>query len=215
MKTLAAIVLSAAVVAGCGAHRMTPVQYGTSAVSDLKPDVEDADGGLVGLRPGFSPKTYTVIVLTPLKVSASEIKDDEDARLAKDMTAYVQAQLLKKLQAAGIFTKVIDATVSAGAPADARSLRLEGEITKLTEGSQALRYFVGFGAGAAKAQIETRLVDAQSGRVELVSADRRAAGMGIFGGDGRQFVTESLDQMTDGYVKMLKHLSGGGRPGPR
>ena len=68
---------------------------------------------------------------------------------------------------------------------------------------------------AAKAQIETRLVDAQSGRVELVTADRRAAGMGIFGGDGRQFVTESMDQMTDGYVKMLKHLSGGGRPGPR
>lgn len=215
MKTLAAIVISATVLAGCGAHRMPPVQYGTPAVGDLKPDVEDAEGGLVGLRPGFSPKTYTAIVLTPLKVSPSEIKDDEDARLAKDMTAYVQAQLLKRLQAAGIFAKVIDATASAALPVDAKILRLEGEITKLTEGSQALRYFVGFGAGAAKAQIETRLVDVQSGRVELVTADRRAAGLGIFGGDGRQFVTESMDQMTDGYVRMLKHVSGGGRPGPR
>ena len=74
---------------------------------------------------------------------------------------------------------------------------------------------MGSGAEAAKAQIETRLLDLQSKRIELITADRRAAGMGIFGGDGRQFVTESMDQMAEGYVKMLKHLASGGRPGPR
>jgi hypothetical protein len=213
MKKLAVVLVCAAVLAGCGAHRMPPVA--PQAVGDLKPEIEDADGGLVGMRPGFSPKMYAVIVLTPLNVSAAEIKDDEDTRLAKDMTAYFQAQLIKKLQAAGIFSKVIDATASIEVPANEKILRLEGEITKLTEGSQALRYFVGFGAGAAKAQIEMRLLDVQSHRVELITADRRAAGMGIFGGDGRQFVTESMDQMAEGYVKMLRHLSGGGRPGPR
>ena len=213
MKNLVVLLLCAAVLAGCGAHRMSPVA--PQAVGDLKPEVEDADGGLVGIRPGFSPKAYTVIILTPLKVAPSEMKDDEDARLAKDMTAYFQAQLAKRLQAAGIFAKVIDATASAEVPSDEKGLRLEGEITKLTEGSQALRYFVGFGAGAAKAQIETRLLDVQSRRIELITADRRAAGMGIFGGDGRQFVTESMDQMAEGYVKMLRHLTGGGRPGPR
>jgi hypothetical protein len=39
--------------------------------------------------------------------------------------------------------------------------------------------------------------------------------MGIFGGDGRQFVTESMDQMAEGYVKLLKHLAEGGQPGLR
>ena len=38
----------------------------------------------------------------------------------------------------------------------------------------------------------------------MITADRRAAGMVIFGGDGRQFVTESMDQMAGGYVKLLK-----------
>jgi hypothetical protein len=192
---------------------MSPVD--PSAVGDLKPEVEDSDGGVVTMRPGFAPKTYTAIVLVPFKVSPAEIKDEEDARFAKDMTAHFQAQLLRRLQAAGIFAKVIDATLSSDPPAGEKVLRLEGDITKLTEGSQALRYFVGFGAGAAKAQVETRLVDVQSRRVELVTADRRAAGMGIFGGDGRQFVTESMDQMAEGYVKFLKHLSAGGLPGPR
>src|SRR3989338_5887132 len=108
MKNLIAGLLCATLLGGCGAHRMTPVEPQTAG--DLKPEVEDADGGLVGMRPDFAPKTYTAIILLPFKVVSTEIKDDADARLAKDMVAYFQAQLLKKLQAAGIFAKVIDAT---------------------------------------------------------------------------------------------------------
>ncbi len=208
-----AIVLGIPLLAGCGAHRMTPVD--ARPVGDLKAEVVDADGGHVGVAPDFKPAAYRVVVLEPFEVSASEIKDQDDVRFAKDMAAYLHAQVLRRLQAAGIFASVVDATVSTAQSSGERAIRLQGQISKLTEGSQALRYFVGFGAGAAKAQIETRLVDAQSQRVVLITADRRAAGMGIFGGDGRQFVTESLDQMADGYVKLLKHLWGGGQPGPR
>ncbi len=201
----------ALVLAGCGAQRMTPV--GPQAVGGLTPDLEDADGGHVAMRQGFSPKNYTVIILTPFKVAPTEIKDGEDAVLATHMPAQLQAQLRTQLRVAGIFAKVIDA--SDAAPAGEKALRLEGDITKLTEGSQAMRYWVGFGAGAAKAQIETRLIDLESAQVQLVTADRRAAGMGAFGGDGREFVVGSINQMAEGYVKLLKHLSNGGRPGPR
>jgi hypothetical protein len=131
------------------------------------------------------------------------------------MAAYFQAQLVKRLRAAGIFAKVVDASVSSEMPQGVRTLQLEGDMPKLTEGNQALRYFVGFGAGAAKAQIETRLIDTGSRRVEMITADRRAAGMGLFGGDGRQFVTDSMEQMAEGYVKLLQHLAGGGGPGKR
>ena len=213
LSVFTVFVLGIVLLAGCGAHRMTPVD--ARPVGDVRAEMEDADGGQVGLAPDFKPAAYRVIVLQPFEVSASEIKDQEDARLAKDMAAYLHAQLLRRLQAAGIFAKVIDATVSAVPTSDERAVRLQGQISRLTEGSQALRYFVGFGAGAAKAQIETRLVDAQSQRVVMITADRRAAGMGIFGGDGRQFVTESMDQMAGGYVKLLKHLWAGGQPGPR
>jgi len=208
-----AIVLGIPLLAGCGAHRMTPVD--ARPVGDLKAEVVDTDGGHVGVAPDFKPAAYRVVVLEPFEVSASEIKDQDDVRFAKDMAAYLHAQVLRRLQAAGIFASVVDATVSTAQSSGERAIRLQGQISKLTEGSQALRYFVGFGAGAAKAQIETRLVDAQSQRVVMITADRRAAGMGIFGGDGRQFVTESMDQMAEGYVKLLKHLWGGGKPGPR
>lgn len=96
MWKLIALPICAVLFVGCGAHRMSPVD--PSAVGDLKPDVEDSDGGLVSTRPSFAPKTYTAIMVVPFKVSSAEIKDEEDARFAKDMTAHLQAQLLKRLE---------------------------------------------------------------------------------------------------------------------
>jgi len=213
-RGFAVIVLIGVALAGsgCGAHRVAPVD--PRASGPLTPAIEDGDGGLVGVAPDFTPKAYTAVVLEPFTVDRREIKDDDDARLAKDMSAYLHAQLLKRLQAASIFTAVIDGATTPGlAPQDKR-LRLQGDITRLTEGNQAMRYFVGFGAGAAKTQIETRLVDDSSRQIKLVTADRRAAAMGIFGGDGRQFVTESMDQMAEGLVKLLARLAAGDKPGP-
>jgi len=200
-------------VSGCGAHRMAPVD--AKAVGSLKAEIEDADANLVGIAQGFTPKAYTVLLVEPFRVDTTQIKDEEDSRLAKDMSAYLHAQLLKRLQAAAIFSRVVDGAVARVPPAGEKVLRLQGEIPRLTEGSQALRYFVGFGAGAAKAQLETRFVDAASGQVQMITVDRRAAGMGIFGGDSRQFVTESMDQMAEGLVKFLRHLAAGGKPGAR
>jgi uncharacterized protein DUF4410 len=198
---------------GCGAHRMAPVD--PRAVGALKPDTEDPDAGLVGIAPGFNVKAYRVIVVEPFPVAPSEIKDDDDTRLAKDMSAYLCTQLVSKLRAGGTFPQVIDGSVMAAPPVGDGVLLLQGDIARLTEGSQALRYFVGFGAGATKAQIETRFLDGQSREVRMVTADRRAAGMGIFGGDSRQFVTESMDQMADGLVKFLRRLGAGGQPAQR
>ena len=39
--------------------------------------------------------------------------------------------------------------------------------------------------------------------------------MGIGGGDSRQFLTESMDEMADGVVKLLRRLVAGGQPGKR
>lgn len=209
-----AVVLAALVMTtiGCGAHRVAPVD--ARGTAGLTPQVEDSDAGLVGIAPGFSPKGFDTILVEPFTVAAGEIKDADDITLAKDMSAYLQTQLLVKLKAAGIFARVVDAT-GAKPAAGERALRLSGDIARLTEGSQALRYFVGFGAGAAKAQIEARLVEQPGNEVRIVTADRRAAAMGIFGGDGRQFITQSMDQMADGLVKLLKHLAAGGQPGKR
>ena len=69
---------------------------------------------------------------------------------------------------------------------------------------------VGFGAGAAKAQAETRLVDVQTGKVMVVTADRREAFFGIFGGDSEDHMREALSDMARDYARFMVRLKGEG-----
>ena len=70
----------------------------------------------------------------------------------------------------------------------------------------AASYLVGFGAGSTRAQAEMYFVDADSGQVMLVTADRRLASMGMFGGDDEDFLRESFNNMARDLVKFLTRL---------
>ncbi len=50
------------------------------------------------------------------------------------------------------------------------------------------------------------LADADSGQVMLVTADRRLASMGLFGGDDEDFLRESFNNMARDLVKFLVRL---------
>src|SRR5438876_471909 len=100
------LLLCAVVTAGCGPHQIPSTA--AQEVGDLKPAVEDVDAGTMRMRPGFSPGTYTVIIVTPFKVSTTGVSDDGQSRLAQDMIRPLQSQLLKRLQLAGIFATDVD-----------------------------------------------------------------------------------------------------------
>lgn len=202
----------AILVAGC-TYRATPVD--PRSVGGLKLDIEDPDAGLVGVEPGFNLKQYQIIVVERFLVAPSEIKDEADTRLAKEMSAYLCTQLVSRMKADPFLPKVIDASVTTEPPTGPGILALQGDISRLTEGSQALRYFAGFGAGTAKAQVETRLVDTQSQEVQMITADRRTASGGLFGGDSLQFLKEFLDGIAKSYAEFLHRLATGGQVGRR
>src|SRR2546422_71357 len=94
------------------------------------------------------------------------------------------------------------------------ALRLQGAITRLGRGSQVARYFAGlYGAGRARAQADMRFVEASSGRVVMVTADRRVASIGWFGGSDEGHLEESFDDMARDLGKFLVRLSKGEAPG--
>lgn len=57
-----------------------------------------------------------------------------------------------------------------------------------------------------------RFVETQSGKVVLVTADRRVASMGVFGGDDEDHLRESFDDMARDLPKFLVRLSRGEAP---
>ena len=71
--------------------------------------------------------------------------------------------------------------------APGKTLVIRARLTKIDPGSQAARFWVGFGAGAVKIAIIGELVDAASGKVLLRFAQERRSSFGAFGSYGPLF----------------------------
>jgi Domain of unknown function (DUF4410) len=142
------------------------------------------------------------------------LKDDDDRRLAEQMSIFLQSEMVRRLRESTLFTRVVNLSETEFQPGDDKTLKLEGAITRMGEGSQAMRAIFGlYGAGAAKIQAETRLADMQSGQVVVVTADRRQASMGAWGGDAKDHIREAFDMARD-LAKFLVRLSKGQAPTP-
>jgi hypothetical protein len=202
-----------AILSGCyGAYQTTPDDVQT--MGGLKPNIEDKDAGLVALAPGLDIKTYKVIAVDKFPVTDPAIKDDDDRRKAAEMSTILQNEIVRRLRDTGMFTRVVNLSETEFTPGPDKTLRLAGSITRLGEGSQAARAFVGlYGGGAARAQAEMQFVDAQSRQTVLVVADRRRATMGFFGGDAKDHWKESFDDMARDLAKFLVRLGAGQAPG--
>ncbi|MFZ1218322.1 MAG: DUF4410 domain-containing protein [Chthoniobacterales bacterium] len=68
------------------------------------------------------------------------------------------------------------------ASAPGKTLVVRARLIKVDPGSQAARYFVGFGAGAVKIGIVGEIVDRSSGKVLVRFAQERRSAFGAFGG---------------------------------
>jgi hypothetical protein len=197
---------------GCYGAYQVKADHPTGAGS-LTPTVEDKDAGLVGIAGGLDIKTYRVIAVSLFPVTDLTIKDDGDRRLATSMSAFFQLELVRRLRESGLFASVVNLTETAWQPGAEKALRLDGRITRLGEGSQAARAFAGlYGAGKARAQSDMIFTDVQTGQPVMVTADRRVAQMGFFGGDSKDHLKESFDDMARDLAKFLVRLSRGEAP---
>lgn len=184
-----------------------------TGAGSLIPAVEDKDAGLVGIASGFDLKTYQVIAVSLFPVTDPSIKDAGDRRLASSMSAFFQSELVRRLRESGLFARVVNLTETQWQPGAEKALRLDGRITRLGEGSQAARAFLGlYGAGKARAQSDMAFTDLQTGQPVIVTADRRVAQMGFFGGDSKDHLKESFDDMARDLAKFLARLSRGEAP---
>ena len=182
-------------------------------VGSLKPVVEDKDAGLVGVAPGFNVKNYQVVAVEPFPVTDPAIKDEDDRKLAAAMSAFLQSELVRRLRESGVFTRVVNLAETTMPATQDRTLKLSGTITRLGEGSQALRMMWGaYGAGRTRTQVEMRFVDTRTGDVKLVTADRRIASVGMWGGSSKDHLKESYDDMARDLGKFLARLSRGEPP---
>ena len=83
----------------------------------------------------------------------------------------------------------------AAAKASGKTLVVRARLTKVDPGSQAARYFVGFGAGAVKIAIVGEIIDGASGKVLVRFAQERRSGFGAFGGNYSELFMRTARQL--------------------
>jgi hypothetical protein len=199
--------------AGCshlGAAQQVPVSpVGTG---DLKPTQPDPSAGLVTVRPGFDARKYPAIAVLLFPVTDSGVMNKEEAKLTVSIPPYFQLQIVQRLRATSAFTRVDLVPDGAPAPTGEGLLRLEGRITRLASGDDTSAWvpFSGYSrlGDRMKAQIETSLVDAQTGQVVAVTADRREAPNSGFQ-TAESYVEESFQAMARDLVMFLERLARG------
>ena len=197
---------------GCtlGAAQAPPVDpLGTA---DLKPTRPDPTAGVVAVRPGFDPRKYSAIAIASFPVTDSGVMSKEEAKLTVEIPAYFQLQIVQRLRATSAFTRVDLVKEGSPAPTGEGLLRLEGRITRLAAGDDTSAWvpFSGFSrmGDRMKAQIETSVVDAQTGQVVAVTADRREAPNAGFQ-TAESYVHESFEAMARDIVQFLERLARG------
>src|SRR2546426_1401851 len=198
-------------LAGCGAMQSPPDN--PTGAGGLMPNVEDKDAGLVAVAPGFNISRYKVIVVEPFPVTDPTSKDEGDRQFAAKMAGFLQLELVRRLKSSGLFPTVVNGSQTQYKPGAQPALRLQGAITRLGRGSQVARYFAGlYGAGRARAQADMRFVEASSGRVGMVTADRRVASIGWVGGSGEGDPHGGLRDTAPDLGKVPGRASEGGGP---
>jgi hypothetical protein len=83
----------------------------------------------------------------------------------------------------------------ANANAPGKMLVVRARLTKVDPGSQAARYFVGFGAGTVKIAIAGEIIDRASGKVLVRFAQERRSAFGAFGGGYGELFQRTAHQL--------------------
>lgn len=209
------VVLAISVLAlGCyGPYRVSPDD--SAGAGGLKPTRSDRDAGRVGVAPGVDLRGYRMAAVAKFPVVDPSVKDDDGRRLADAMSTFLQSEVVRRLRESALFDRVVNLSETEYRPGDETALRLDGEITRLDEGDQTLRAIFGvYGGGAARVQAETHIADMRSGQVVIVTADRRQATMGIWGGVSENHIRNALDDIARDLAKFLVRLSKGQAPAP-
>jgi Domain of unknown function (DUF4410) len=76
-------------------------------------------------------------------------------------------------------------------------------VTKLDPGSQAARYWAGFGAGAVKIEVTGDVVDARSRKVLVRFKQERRSGFGVFGGGYGELFNRTARQIGGDVANLL------------
>lgn len=149
----------------------------------------------------FQLSNYNRVVVQPLDTRSAPLPEAKDNSYAD-----VKGALTSSTQpfAEGVREKLGGMQVQTGQSGGAKALVVRARILKSDPGSQAARYFAGFGAGAAKVGISGEIVDGGTNKVLAQFTQERRSGVGLFGGGYRELLHRSMKQIGGDVAGLIR-----------
>ncbi|HVG10349.1 MAG TPA: DUF4410 domain-containing protein [Thermoanaerobaculia bacterium] len=150
----------------------------------------------------FKLSDYSKVIVEPFDTEGTPLPE-------KDDNTYEPVQQVLK-DPAGPFAEGLTEelggkiTVSQGSGGKGGgTLIVRNKMLHLDPGSKAARYWAGFGAGAARAEVSGEVVDAATGKVLLRFKQERRSGVGVAGGDYVKLMQRNLRTIGEDIALIL------------
>lgn len=158
-------------------------------------------GRYLEVLPSVALNTYegALVILPPAEIISDKDRpvDTESVRATSDQT------LRDALQQSRLFGEILS-TVPLELPEDQPILRLTTKLT-LEHGSQAMRFWVGGGAGKSKLHIRIEIMDVRSGQ-QLGHFNGYGTGAGLWSMSGGGVQRMARDDLDESYQKFREYL---------
>jgi hypothetical protein len=141
----------------------------------------------------FKLEDYSRLVVAPFDTSTAVLPPKEENTYQPTVTVLNQTdgivltELTQKLKG-----KLEVAAQKSDASPPEKTLLLRGKVADIHPGSQAARYWVGFGAGSAWVKINGEVVDAKTQAVLFRFEQQRVGAVGMFGGGYIPMLTDCV-----------------------
>lgn len=160
-------------------------------------------------RPAKPLAGYSTLIVEKFTVDPVAVK----AGFLEEQLPIMQAEIISQLIEKGLFDQIVDGSSPPPTqpgpqppPENAKAtLILSGTVTEFKPGSQAERYLVGFGAGAAKLKMHFAFQDAATGKDILFTDHQHKYWIGVFGGSKHTATTRTAEGMVSSIVEDIKH----------
>ncbi|MFL6261137.1 MAG: DUF4410 domain-containing protein [Thermoanaerobaculia bacterium] len=153
----------------------------------------------------FKLADYKSVVVETFDTSSTPLPEKNDNTYGPAQYALAHATLPFKDGLAGQVQKPV-ASGEPGTKAEAGELLVRGKVTEMDPGSQAARYWAGFGAGAARTEITGEVVDGATGAVLLRFKQQRRSGVGALGGSYGDLLDRNLITIGEDLGNVLRHF---------
>lgn len=137
----------------------------------------------------FRASSYDEIAVESFDYSGVRLPDPSDNTYEAVLSA------MRRIKPAFIDGVEKKARRQASTGGRSRTLIIRARLTKLDPGSQAARYFAGFGAGAVKIGIAGEILDGSTQKTLLRFVQERRSAFGAFGGGYRQLFERTARQL--------------------